>query len=53
MLSSQPPTHAIHTGPVGLDDISYVAHFVKFGLKVINLSKDIFEPCDFSVGSSY
>lgn len=45
-----PSLQALHPCPEAFDDVTYVAHFVKLGLEIINLAQNVSKAGNFSVG---
>lgn len=50
--SIHPSLQALYPCPEAFDDVTDMAHFVKFSLEVVNLAQDVSEAGDFSIGGS-
>ena len=48
--SIYPSLQALYPCPEAFDDVTYMAHFVKLGLEVVDLAQDVSKAGDFSVG---
>ena len=48
--SIYPSLQTLYPCPEAFDDVTYMAHFVKLGLEVVDLAQDVSKAGDFSVG---